>query len=198
MHLCSMSLALAVVVTNSSIHTTHRALTSPIPSHIFPTRLDPSRLLSRSFSITHGLPSMLRTRQPGWLPSSLTRSAATGKMTCTFGWSESNFCAWGWLVKGWTCDSSSGQGKGWSCAFVHMRSDLTFTKLIPWLSGLSGSLARWLFSSLTLWLSGSLSFPALRVVPDGAVRQSIPMFWLVGWLIGLLVGWLASARCGFL
>ena len=39
-------------------------------------------------------------------------------------WCESNFCAWGWLVKGWTCDSSSGQGKGWSCAFVHMRSDL--------------------------------------------------------------------------
>ena len=29
-------------------------------------------------------PSMLRTRQPGWLPSSLTRSAATGKHTCTF------------------------------------------------------------------------------------------------------------------
>ena len=29
-------------------------------------------------------PSMLRTRQPGWLPSSLTRSAATGKKTCTF------------------------------------------------------------------------------------------------------------------
>ena len=81
-------------------------------------------------------------------------------------WCESNFCAWGWLVKGWTCDSSSGQGKGGYCAF-----------------GLSGSLARWLFSSLTLWLSGSLSFPALRVVPDGVLAG-----WLVDWFDGWLVG----------
>ena len=106
-------------------------------------------------------PSMLRTRQPGWLPSSLTRSAATGKKTCTFGWSESNFCAWGWLVKGWTCDSSSGQGKGWTCAFVHMRSDLSFTRgliiqthpLALWAFWLSGSLALWLSGSLALWLA---------------------------------------------
>ena len=32
-------------------------------------------------------------------------------------------CEWGWIVKAWTCASSSCQAKGWTCGLVDMRCE---------------------------------------------------------------------------